>query len=238
MVVQDALTGTLHEVDEGQFQESEIAEPEPVGETVFDGLGNPVGFFNPFKLIGGLFGGSRRRRRARRQAAPIPDQAPPPEPPPDESGAGEAYDGFGYPVGMFPFPLPRPPIPRLPIPGLPMPFRGLNLGLGRRRVWSPSLRRFISMVWNPTQRRWVNTGPVPPPVPVPARFGPGLFPRWRTPPGWMRPLGPVTGANRMYLRCSTWPGPAGLMPMGAGQPGVPGMPGMGPRRRRYRRSRR
>ena len=229
MVVQDALTGTLHEIDEGDFHESEIAEPEPVGETVFDGLGNPVGLFNPFKLIGGLFGGSRRRRRARRQAAPMPDQSPPPpEPPPDESGA----------VGLFPFPFPRPPIPRLPIPGLPVPFRGLNVGLGRRRVWSPSLRRFISMVWNPTQRRWVNAGPVPLPVPVPARLGPGLVRRWRTPPGWTRPLGPVTGANRMYLRCSMWPGPAGLMPVGAGQPGAPGMPGMGRRRRRYRRSRR
>jgi hypothetical protein len=233
MVVQDTLTGALHEVDEAQFDETEVAEPEPMGETVYDGLGNPVGLFNPFKFIGGLFGGSRRRRRARRQPSPAPDPGPAPEPPPppEESGAGEAYDGFGYPVGLLPLPF-RPPIPRLPIP-----FPRLNFGLGRRRVWSPSLRRFISMVWNPTQRRWVSGGPVPPPAAAVA-FRPRPFASWRTPPGWMRPLGPVTGARRMYLRCSMWPGPSGLMPMGAGQPGGPGMPGMRRRRRRYRRARR
>jgi hypothetical protein len=230
MVVQDTLTGALHEVDDGQFHETEVAEPEPMGETVYDGLGNPVGFFGRF------FGRARRRRRAAAPPPPPPAPPAPPDPglppeapPPDESAVGELYDGFGNPVGLFPFL--RPPIPRLPIP-LPR----LNLGFGRRRVWSPNLRRFVSMVWNPTQRRWVNAGPVPPAAG--GAVGPGLARRFRIPPGWMRPLGPVTGANRLYLRCSMWPGPSGLLPMGAGQPGAPGMPGMGRRRRRYRRSRR
>ena len=232
MVVQDALTGTLHEVSEGQVYESEVAEPETMGQAVFDGLGSPIGFFNPFKLIsrpfkmiGRLFGGSRRRRAA---SPPPPDAGPPPEAPPD-AGAGEVYDRFGNLLGEF-FPLPRPPIPRLPIP---LPRIGIGLS-PRRRVWSPSLGRFLSMVWSPTQRRWVNAGPAP------ASGMPIAPPRapWfrRIPPGWMRPLAPVTGANRLYLRCSTWPGPAGLTPVGAQQPGAPGMPGR--RRRRGRRSRR
>lgn len=44
MLVQDALTGYLHEVPETQLYEPEYAEyPEPMGEVVYDGFGNPVG---------------------------------------------------------------------------------------------------------------------------------------------------------------------------------------------------
>ncbi|SRR6266516_4451502 len=44
MLVQDALTGYLHEVPEGQLYEvPEFAEYPEVGEVVYDGLGNPVG---------------------------------------------------------------------------------------------------------------------------------------------------------------------------------------------------
>lgn len=40
------------------------------------------------------------------------------------------------------------------------------------------------------------------------------------PPGWMRPHLPYTGPRprRLYLRCSAWPGPRGLVPINPGQP--------------------
>ena len=48
MIYQDTLTGTLHEVPDGQVYESEFGEyPYQLGEPVYDGLGNPVGFL-PF----------------------------------------------------------------------------------------------------------------------------------------------------------------------------------------------
>ena len=44
MLVQDTLTGYLHEVPDSQLYEPEYAEyPEPMGEVVYDGFGNPVG---------------------------------------------------------------------------------------------------------------------------------------------------------------------------------------------------
>jgi len=48
MIVRDTLSGTLHEVPDGQVYESEFGEyPYQMGEPVYDGLGNPVGFL-PF----------------------------------------------------------------------------------------------------------------------------------------------------------------------------------------------
>jgi len=45
MLVQDALTGALHEVPEGALYGDPYGEyPEQLGEPVYDGLGNPVGF--------------------------------------------------------------------------------------------------------------------------------------------------------------------------------------------------
>lgn len=86
---------------------------------------------------------------------------------------------------------------------------------------------------------------------------PGFYPprpMFRAPPpvGWVTPALPFTGTKprRMYLRCSVWPGRAGMVPTYANQalpgpgmlPGMPGMPGMpmppGGRGRRRRRGRR
>ena len=47
MLVQDTLTGAVHEVPEGQLYEAGYAEsPEQMaeGQILYDGLGNPVGF--------------------------------------------------------------------------------------------------------------------------------------------------------------------------------------------------
>ena len=44
MLVQDTLTGYFHEVPDSQVYGPQYAEyPEPMGEVVYDGLGNPVG---------------------------------------------------------------------------------------------------------------------------------------------------------------------------------------------------
>lgn len=58
-------------------------------------------------------------------------------------------------------------------------------------------------------------------------------PWWRPMPvGWVTPALPYTGRlpRRMYLRCSMWPGPTGMVPayaaQGPGGPALPGMPGM------------
>jgi hypothetical protein len=73
------------------------------------------------------------------------------------------------------------------------------------------------------------------------RRAPGYY---RPPPvGWVTPALPFTGAQprRLYMRCSVWPAPAGLVPQFANQPGVPGMPGAQPGgggRRRHRGRRR
>ena len=57
---------------------------------------------------------------------------------------------------------------------------------------------------------------VPPPMPMPHMPMPAL----RVPPGWVRPAVPFTGRRpvRAYMRCSVWPGPAGFVPVSANQP--------------------
>jgi hypothetical protein len=76
----------------------------------------------------------------------------------------------------------------------------------------------------------------------------GMAPGYHRPPpvGWVTPALPFTGSQprRLYMRCSVWPAPAGMVPQFANQPQLPGMPGMpgqpgaGGGRRRGRRGRR
>lgn len=93
--------------------------------------------------------------------------------------------------------------------------------------------------------------PMPRPMPMPMPRFPFPFPphlrrprpfcRAPAPVGWVTPALPYTGMQprRMYLRCSVWPGPAGLVPQAPGTfPMLPG-PAAAPisrlRRRRMRR---
>jgi hypothetical protein len=76
-----------------------------------------------------------------------------------------------------------------------------------RPIWSPQFGRMMPHRWDLFQRRWV-------PHNAPSQYGP--------PPGWHQ--GSTPPARRVYMRCNVWPGPAGLVPMNAGQPGAPGMP--------------
>ena len=216
MVVQDALTGYVHEAPDIGYAEA----PDAFGQVAYDGYGNPVG------LLPGLINLFRgRRRRSAPAPMPIPPapaaDMPPPDMPPPEPGAGEvAYDEFGNPVGFINVLPPmlrfRPPALRFTPP---------------RIIWSPVLRRFVRWVFSPTQQRWVQ---VPAAAPVAA---PGAPYRRPWPLGWIRPQLPYTGLgpNRMYMRCAVWPGPKGLVPTLAMQPGAAA--GAGSRRRRRRRRR-
>lgn len=67
-----------------------------------------------------------------------------------------------------------------------------------------------------------------PPMPA-APPGAAVMPP--VPAGWVQPPMPYTGptGRRVYLRCSAWPGPRGLVPAAAATATVPGaVPGAGP----------
>jgi hypothetical protein len=189
---------------------------------------------------------------------------------PDIGEAPVAYDGLGYPVGL-PFLAPiaaaaGPLIARAAGALAPAAARAVG-GL------IPQAGRLISGLVPQAAgliRQLIpgGGGPVPglpgfprlpglpgmPPMPLPFPFPrpmPRPFCRAPQPVGWVTPALPFTGRHprRMYLRCSVWPGPRGLVPAFANQPGaaavVPGAPGMpaaaaavaipGRRRRRRRR---
>jgi hypothetical protein len=217
MVVQDALTGYVHEAPDIGYAEA----PDAFGQVAYDGYGNPVG------LLPGLMNLFRGRRRRSAPMAPPPEpmppapDMPPPDMPPPEAGTGEvAYDGFGNPVGF--------------INVLPAALRFTPPGLRftpPRVAWSPILRRFVRWVFSPTQRRWVQ-------LPAAPGAAPGAMPYRRPwPLGWQRPSLPYTGLgpNRLYMRCAVWPGPKGLVPALAMQAAAAGAAGGRRRRRRRRR---
>src|SRR4030095_4588181 len=71
MLVQDTLTGYIHEVPDSQLYETNYGEsPEQMaeGQMVYDGLGNPVGFLKSLK---------RFARKAASRLAPIVSQLAP-----------------------------------------------------------------------------------------------------------------------------------------------------------------
>jgi hypothetical protein len=216
MLMQDSLTGCLHEVPE-------FGEAEPYGEVAYDGFGNPVGFF-----------GRRRRRRSAPEPAP---QVVPPAPMPPDGGLGPemgpeggeqmpgteemgevAYDGLGNPVGFFnPFKAIGQAVrgisraTGLPVPGLALPFAAglLQRLAGQRRAIQqlqmagrpvpPALMQSFQNI--STQLQWAR------------------MPGQRWPLGWRRPPLPYTGLGprRLYMRCAVWPGPKGLVPAHAAQ---------------------
>jgi hypothetical protein len=75
-------------------------------------------------------------------------------------------------------------------------------------------------------------GSEPPPSaepPAAPPMGPPMPMRQVGPPvGWITPALPFTGRQprRLYMRCSVWPGQAGLVPIAATGPGMPVPPGM------------
>jgi hypothetical protein len=206
MLVQDTMTGALHEVPEfagyaeppeygyGYYgEEPDFAyygdEAEPVGE-IYDGFGNPVGLPFLAPIAGALAPlAAKVLPGIAAQALPAVSRMLP--------GIARAVPGVSQLVGGL---LPRPPMPApLPamasmMPRLPLPFPQMG----------------------------------PPPIP----------------PGWMRPPVPYQGLapRRRYMRCVSWPGPPGLVPVSAAQaqPASAAIiaAAQGPiRRRRFRRRR-
>ncbi|HYT56112.1 MAG TPA: hypothetical protein VEQ38_15510 [Verrucomicrobiae bacterium] len=262
MLMQDSLTGYLHEVPD-------LAEAEPYGEVAYDGFGNPVGFFG-------------RRRRRRRAPEPAPQAAPPAPMPPEgalgpemgpeggeEMPGGEemgevAYDGFGNPIGfslLSPFkaigkavggalttPFRLLQSAGRALPGLPFPGRGIALP----GLVLPALMSRLAAQRRLIQQHRMSGRPVPPALlqnyqRLLGQYRSARTRRQRWPLGWRRPPLPYTGLGprRVYMRCAMWPGPKGLVPAYAAQMSAAAIQqmaaqraaAMGRRRRRRRRRR-
>jgi hypothetical protein len=222
MLAQDPVTGQVYEVPDSQLYEADYAEyPEMMGEppVVFDGFGNPIGTvglpFLPMAIsaAGGLIRRiiqAVRQRRAMRAAQGAPAPMPAPMP-------------------AAPMPMMAPFVAMPPQEPVAMETMGEAVydGLGNPVGLIPPF-------------------PLPAPVPAPFRLSPFMPQAFRprqlqVPPGWVRPPVPFLGMRprRLYLRCSAWRGPAGLVPGFATQPVAPSAAAPGgapvPVRRRHRR---
>jgi hypothetical protein len=166
MLVQDTVTGNLHQVPDYQMYQ------RPGGLELYDGLGNPVGLFpgliqaakglvSNIPIVGGLV----------RNLLPGGPAAFP-------SPAAAVAQGLPAVAQALP------PVAQAAAPFLPPPIGGL-----------------ISSLF------------------------PGAAPPLPTPPGWIPAPVPYTGLppRRVYMRCSTWRAPTGLVPAFA-----PQMPGIAP----------
>ena len=122
----------------------------------------------------------------------------------DPYGMGEVYDGLGHPLGWG---FLKKFVKRA------MPFATAALG-----PYGQIINRALPIVRQalaPTPARVVP--PQLSEVPMPAPVAPMAHMGQRLPIGWRRPPMPYTGPRprRVYLRCSAWPGPRGLVPINA-----------------------
>ena len=184
MLYEDPVTGALHEIPDSQVSGWGFAEdPYGMGEVVYDGLGNPLGF-SFRKAFGTLV----------KKAAPF---------------ATSFLGPYGHILKTA-----------LPIV---------------RQALRPTAQALRQQAMQQLRSGLAEVPAVPVAMPqgaMPVAAG-GMAPvARRLPPGWRRPAVPYTGprARRVYLRCSAWPGPRGLVPVNAGQlaPGapVPAAPGV------------
>ncbi len=133
MLYQDALTGALHEAPDGQLYEPDFAEyPYNLGEPVFDGLGNPVGFLPFLPKIASLASSFLPKIGGMVQNLLRPGGAP--GLPSPLSALQSAIPGLAPPMPgpMGPFAPPPPPMYGQPPPGWiprPNPYTGIP---GRR----------------------------------------------------------------------------------------------------------
>jgi hypothetical protein len=198
MLVQDTLTGAVHEVPESQLYEADYAEgPEQIAESqiLYDGLGNPVGFSFLKKAF-----------RAATRLAPLASLLPVP-------GAGlltqvaqRALPG----VIRHLAPAAR-RLQRVLPPGVVQQFAPVAQAFQQAApAASPgSVGGFYGEAV-PVQP--VSAQPPMPAQPMPAQA-------LQTPPGWIPRPSPYQGTKgrRVYLRCVLWRGPKGLVPAVAAQ---------------------
>ena len=193
MLVQDTLTGYLHEVPDSQLYEPEYAEyPEPMGEVAYDGFGNPVGlaFLAPLAaklapmalarlpgILRGVRGAIRRFVPAAQRALPGAIQQFAPAAQAFQQALPGAIQQFAPAAQAFQQPPPAAMQQPMPGPGGEAEFAE---------------------------------------VPYPMMATPFMRP---PPPGWIPRPSPYTGLRprRAYMRCLVWRGPRGLVPARAAQ---------------------
>jgi hypothetical protein len=192
MLVQDTLTGSLHEVPDTQSYGAYLGElPDQMGEVAYDGFGNPVGlaFLAPLaakfaptalKALPGIFRGARSaiRRfvpaaRAFQRALPGAIQQFVPAARAFQQAVPAAVQQFAPAAQAFQQTMPGP----MPAPGEEAEFAE---------------------------------------VPYPMTATPFMRP---PPPGWIPRPSPYTGLQPrpVYMRCLVWRGPRGLVPARAAQ---------------------
>jgi hypothetical protein len=210
MLVQDTLTGSLHEVPDSQPYGAYLGEfPDQMGEVAYDGFGNPVGlaFLAPLaakfaptalKALPGIFRGARSAIRRFVPAARAFQRALP-----------GAIQQFVPAARAFQQALP-----------------------GAVQHFAPAAQAFQQAVpaavqqFAPAAQAFQQTMPGPMPAPgEEAEFAEVPYPMTATPfmrpppPGWIPRPSPYTGLQPrpVYMRCLVWRGPRGLVPARAAQ---------------------
>jgi hypothetical protein len=230
MLVQDTLTGYLHEVPDSQLYEPQYAEyPEPMGEFVYDGFGNPVGlpFLAPIAsalapMAAKALPGVVKRLSSFRRFIP---------------GARLIQRALPGAIQRF---APVAQALQRAVPGairqFAQPLQALQQAVpGAIQQFAPAAQAFQQALPGVVQQ----FAPVaqafqqPPPgtmqqpmpgggeeefaeVPYPLPATPFMRP---PPPGWIPRPHPYTGLRPrpVYMRCLVWRGPKGLVPAQAGQ---------------------
>ena len=209
MLVQDTLTGYLHEVPDSQLYEPEYAEyPEPMGEVAYDGFGNPVGFAFLAPLAAKL--------------APMALQRLP--------GILRGVKGA---IKRF---VPVARAVQRALPGAIQQFvpaaRAFQQALPAAvQQFAPAAQAFqqappgVVQQFAPVAQAFQQPPPAAMEQPMPAPGGEAEFAevpypvmttpfRRPPPPGWIPRPYPYTGVRprRVYMRCLVWRGPRGLVP--------------------------
>jgi hypothetical protein len=188
MLVQDTLTGAVHEVPESQLYEADYAEsPEQMaeGQILYDGLGNPVGFSFLKRF-------ARRALRTASQLAPLASLLPVP-------GAGLLTQAAQRVL---------PGVIRQLAPAAAKLQRVLPSGVVQQ--FAPVAQAFQQAVPPGNVGGFYGEAVPAQPMPTPPlQPPPGWIPRPSPYQG--------TKGRRMYLRCVSWRGPKGLVPAIAAQ---------------------
>ena len=196
MLVQDTLTGYLHEVPDSQAYGAYLGElPDQMGEVVYDGFGNPVGlpFLAPLaakfaptalKALPGIFRGVRGAIRRFVPVARAVQRALP-----------RAIQQFAPAAQAF----------QQALPGVVQQF-------------APVAQAFQQPPPGAMEQPMTAPGGEAEFAEVPYPMATTAF-RRPPPPGWIPRPSPYTGLQprRAYMRCLVWRGPGGLVPARAAQ---------------------
>ena len=210
MLVQDTLTGYLHEVPDTQLYETDYSEyPEPLGEVLYDGFGNPVGLPFLAPLAAAL--------------APLAAKALPAIASKIIPAAARALPGIvrGVTGAVSRFV----PVAQAMTRALPGAMQQLVPAATAFQQAIPGVMQQFAPAAQAFQQAFA------PGAGADSEFAEVPFPMLRPylrppPPGWIPRPHPYTGLRprRFYLRCLAWPGPRGLVPSSAAA-AIPPPPG-------------